>query len=212
MIIFKAGKMIDTCNMNNNHLYTYVSDNNMLYKVEVNFVLRNMTDFMKEIKEFSLEKEGYVDRVKYDVFLKKPIEEKPYDEIKEFLCKPEDKENALNLLENIYMYNVYLKWIQYPEVYHRLEELVEFKTQQRIGKEKSINLDEYIKELEKYDLKEEFLKILTFDIKNTIEKSKLEALSKYAENGFVDVTKAIENAEKYLEYGSSNAVLIKRLK
>ncbi|MBP3461217.1 MAG: hypothetical protein J6K21_02255 [Bacilli bacterium] len=212
MIIFKEGKMIDTCNMNNNHLYTYVSDNTIIYKVEVNFELYNINDFMKELKEFSEEKEGYVDKVKYDVFLKKPIEEKPYDEIKEFLCKPEDKENTANLLENVYIHNVYLKWNEYPSVYHELKELIDFKTQPRVGKEKSIDLNHYLEKLEKYDLKQEFLQILKFDIRETIEKNKLEGLLCYDNNGFVDISKAIENAQKYLEYGQKNAVLIKKLK
>jgi hypothetical protein len=212
MIVYKYGKMIDTYNMNNNHLYTYVADNNMLYKVEVNFEMYDILDFLKEIKEFSEEKEGYIDKIKYDVFKKKPIEEKPYDQIIDFLCKPEDKEKASRLLENIYMNNVYLRWVEYPSIYHDINDLVKFKTQEKIGQEKSIDLNYYISKLEQYDLKEKFLDILKFNIKESIEKNKLEQLLQYSDNGFVDLDKAIENSLKYLEYGQNNNKLIKKLR
>ena len=50
MIIHKKGIEIDTEDKNNNHLYTYVLNNNLVYKVEVNFDLKEMESLLLECK------------------------------------------------------------------------------------------------------------------------------------------------------------------
>lgn len=212
MIVHKFGIEIDTENMDNNHLYTYVLSGNLIHKVEVNFELSKIQNFLKLVQEFGEIKEQFVENIEYELLTKRPIEKSPYDEIKEFLCDPKDFLESESLLGPNIIKKAYLKWIEYPSIYHELNKLVEFKTQKDINKEKDIDLNYYLGKLDELDLKEELLKILDLKIVNSIETKKLEELDKYNDNGFINMNKQVEIANKYLYYGVKNKELIKRFK
>ena len=200
MIIHKKGIEIDTEDKNNNHLYTYVLNNNLVYKVEVNFDLKEMESFLEIIKESGVEQEGFVENIEYDRITKKPISERPYDHIIDFLYNPNDLMESKTLLGKNIIKKVYLKWIEYPSIYHELKKIVEFKFGNYIDKTKDINLDN------------EFIDMLEYRIIGTLSKNKLEELNDYQDNLFISMNKQIEIANKYLEYGRKNYRLINKLK
>lgn len=212
MIVHRLGIEIDTENMNNNHLYTYVLSGNLIHKVEVNFKLEEIISFLEIIKESSILQEGFVENIEYNLLTKTPIQNSPYDEIKEFICNSTDFLKSETLLGKNIIKKAYLKWMEYPSIYHELNRLIKFKTQPDIDRTKDIDLNYYLEELEKLGLKEELLDILEFSIVASIEKNKLEELQQYQENGFISMNKQIEIANKYLEYGRKNYELIKKLK
>lgn len=212
MIVYKDGRMIDTCNMSNNHLYTYIISDELLYKVEVNFELYYIEKFLKRIKEFSEEKEGNVEEIEFNPFLKTPIAKHPYDEIIQFMCDPNEDVIKKDLLENKKVKGIYLHWREYPDVYYDIKKIIDFKLQPRIGQEKHIDLNYYLSELDKLGIKDEFIDILTFENKDVIEKSKLEEIIELSGNHFIDLRKAGENAKKYLDYGYKNKELIKKIR
>lgn len=211
MIVRKLGVEIDTENMNNNHLYTYSVSDNLIHKIEVNFKLEDFKNYLEIIKESSILKEGFVENIEYDLLTKKPITNE-YDEIKEFLCSQDDFLESKTLLGKNIIKKAYLKWLEYPRIYHELKKILDFKIQPDINKTKDIDLNYYLEELEQLGLKEELLDILEFNIVTSIEKNKLEELNQYQENGFISMNKQIEIANKYLEYGRKNYELIKKLK
>lgn len=212
MIVHKFGVKIDTNNMNNNHLYTYVLSDNLIHKIEVNFKLEEIKKILEIIKDSSILKEGFVENIEYDLLTKNPILNGKYDEIKEFFCNPTDFIKSETLLGKNIIKKAYLKWLEYPSIYHELNDLIKFKIQPDIDKTKDIDLNYYLEELEKFGLKEELLDILEFSIVASIEKNKLEELQQYQENGFISMNKQIESANKYLEYGRKNYELIKKIK
>lgn len=212
MIVHRLGVEIDTENMNNNHLYTYVLSDDMIYKVEINFKLEEIENFLEIVKESGIIKEEMVENIEYNILTKKPIEESPYDEIKEFLCNPTDFLKSETLLGKNIIKKAYLKWLEYPSIYHELNSLVKFKKQPDIDRTKDIDLNYYLEELEKINLREEFIDILKFNVVSSIEKNKLEELQQYQENGFINMNKQIEIANRYLDYGRKNYELIKKLK
>jgi len=212
MITHKFGIEIDTDNMNNNHLYTYVLSGNLIHKVEINFELEKIKNFLESVKELGEIKESFLENIEYELLTKRPIEKSPYDEIKEFLCDPKDFLESESLLGPNIIKKAYLKWIEYPSIYHDLNKLVDFKIQKDIDREKDIDLNYYLEKLDELDLKKDFLNILDLNILNSIEKSKLEGLEKYLNNGFISMNKQVEIANRYLDYGIKNKELIKRFK
>lgn len=212
MIVHRLGVEIDTENMNNNHLYTYVLSDDMIYKVEINFKLEEIENFLEIVKESGIIKEAMVENIEYNILTKKPIEESPYDDIKEFLCNPTDFLKSETLLGKNVIKKAYMKWLEYPKIYHELNNLIKFKKQNDINKIKDIDLNYYLEELEKINLREEFIDILDFNVVSSIEKNKLEELQQYQENGFINMNKQIEIANRYLDYGRKNYELIKKLK
>lgn len=212
MIVHKYGTEINTENMDNNHLYTYALSGNLIHKVDVNFELEKIKEFLELVKDNGEEKESLVENIEYELLSKRPIEKRPFDEIKEFLCDPKDFLESESLLGANIIKKAYIKWVEYPEIYHELNKLVEFKTQKDINKEKDIDLNYYLEKLDEIGLKEEFLNILDLKIVNSIEKNKLEELDKYINNGFISMNKQVEIANRYLDYGIKNKELIKRFK
>lgn len=212
MIIHRLGEEIDTENMNNNHLYTYIISGNLIHKIEVNFKLAEIKNFLNIVKNSGEIKESMVENIEYDLLTKKPIIKSPYDEIIDILCNPTDFLESTSLLGPNLIKKAYLKWIEYPLIYHELNKLIAFKIQENINKEKDIDLNYYLEQLEQLDLKEEFLNILDFKILNSIEITKLKELEKYINNGFINMNKQIENAKKYINYGIKNKELIKKIK
>lgn len=212
MIIHKKGIEIDTEDKNNNHLYTYVLNNNLVYKVEVNFDLKEMGSFLEIIKESGVEQEGFVENIEYDRITKKPISERPYDHIIDFLYNPNDLMESKTLLGKNIIKKVYLKWIEYPSIYHELKKIVEFKFGNYIDKTKDINLDYYVENLKDINLDNEFIDMLEYRIIGTLSKNKLEELNDYQDNLFISMNKQIEIANKYLEYGRKNYRIINKLK
>lgn len=212
MIIHKKGIEIDTEDKNNNHLYTYVLNNNLVYKVEVNFDLKEMESFLEIIKESGVEQEGFVENIEYDRITNKPISERPYDHIIDFLYNPNDLMESKTLLGKNIIKKVYLKWIEYPSIYHELKKIVEFKFGNYIDKTKDINLDYYVENLKDINLDNEFIDMLEYRIIGTLSKNKLEELNDYQDNLFINMNKQIEIANKYLEYGRKNYRLINKLK
>lgn len=212
MIVRRYGKVIDTENMNNNHIYTYALDNNILYKIEINFKLEDINEFLKIILTFSSEKEGYLTDIPYNRTLKKPINKRPYDEIIDCLYDLNDILEKKTLLDNDIMKRVYMKWLEYPDVYFKIKELVEFKTTADIGLEKSIDLTNIIEELEKYNLVQKFYDNILFKIIGKIEKENIDTLNSYKNNEIININKQIENINKYLDYGIKNKKLIKIIK
>lgn len=209
MIIHRLGEEIDTLNMDNNHLYTYILCEHMLYKVEVNFDLEEIKNFLNRLKIFSEEKEDLVNHIEYDRMKKCPIEKAPYDKILGCEFKQSDIIESKSLLKNPTLKKVYLNWLEYPNIYHDIKKLIEFKCKKDIGLEKSIDLSYYLNELKKYDIADEFLDILKLEISLSIPKDKIENLINYYNNGFVNINKQIENIQKYIEYGARNNNLIK---
>ena len=212
MVVHKYGVEIDTENMNNNHLYTYALSGNLIHKIDVNFELKKIKEFLELVKDNGEEKDSLVENIEYELLSKRPIEKRPFDEIKEFLCDPKDFLESESLLGANIIKKAYIKWIEYPSIYHELNKLVEFKTQKDINKEKDIDLSYYLEKLDEFGLKEEFLNILDLKILKSIEKSKLEDLEKYIHNGFISMNKQVEIANRYLEYGIKNKELVKKFK
>lgn len=212
MIVHKYGVEINTENMDNNHLYTYALSGNLIHKIDVNFELEKIKEFLELVKDNGEEKDSLVENIEYELLSKRPIEKRPFDEIKEFLCDPKDFLESESLLGPNIIKKAYIKWIEYPSIYHDLNKLVEFKTQKDINKEKDIDLSYYLEKLDEIGLKEEFLNILDLKILKSIEKSKLEDLEKYINNGFISMNKQVEIANRYLEYGIKNKELVKKFK
>ena len=212
MIVHKYGTKIDTENMDNNHLYTYALSGNLIHKIDVNFELEKIKEFLELVKDNGEEKDSLVENIEYELLSKRPIEKRPFDEIKEFLCDPKDFLESESLLGPNIIKKAYIKWVEYPSIYHDLNKLVEFKTQKDINKEKDIDLSYYLEKLDEFGLKKEFLNILDLKILKSIEKSKLEDLEKYINNGFISMNKQVEIANKYLDYGIKNKELVKKFK
>ncbi|MBE6160556.1 MAG: hypothetical protein E7157_05900 [Lactobacillales bacterium] len=212
MIVHKFGVVIDTENMDNNHLYTYCISGDMIHKVEVNFTLEEINEFLEIVKNSGTTKEELVENIEYELLTKRPIEKRPYDEILEFLCDPKDFLQSPTLLGPNTIKKAYLKWLEYPSIYHEIKSLVDFKTQSNIDKTKDIDLNHYLEELEKINLSKEFMDILNLKIINTMEKCNLENLNKYVGNGFINIDKQVEIANRCLEYGIKNKDLVKRFK
>ena len=212
MIVHKYGTEINTENMDNNHLYTYALSGNLIHKIDVNFELEKIKEFLELVKDNGEEKDSLVENIEYELLSKRPIEKRPFDEIKEFLCDPKDFLESESLLGPNIIKKAYIKWVEYPSIYHDLNKLVEFKTQKDINKEKDIDLSYYLEKLDEIGLKEEFLNILDLKILKSIEKSKLEDLEKYINNGFISMNKQVEIANKYLDYGIKNKELVKKFK
>lgn len=212
MIVRRLGQTIDTEDMSNNHLYTYISTEYTLNKVEVNFELKDIKNFLTEIIKFSTEKRERVSNIEYDFLRKWPVEKKPYDKILEFFPERNSIMEPETLLTKPIIKDAYLTWLEYPSIHDEIKKLVDFKCSENIGLEKSIDLTYYLDELDKYGIKDDFLSIINLSIVDTIDKEKLSELNKFRDNGFINLNKQIENANTYLEYGSRNASLIKKIR
>ena len=90
MVVHKYGVEINTENMDNNHLYTYALSGNLIHKIDVNFELEKIKEFLELVKDNGEEKDSLVENIEYELLSKRPIEKRPFDEIKEFLCDPKD--------------------------------------------------------------------------------------------------------------------------